>query len=115
MLQEPIKPSCIDLCLTNAPKKFQSSCVVETGLSDFHKMTVVINKSTFEKIAHKVVHYRDYRNYSKLNFTSDLIDKLEQEKFGDENLIKYVNLFREVLNKHAPKKQKSLRGNHSPL
>ena len=31
------KPSCIDFILTNCPKSFQTSCVIETGLSDFHK------------------------------------------------------------------------------
>ena len=34
------KPSCIDLILTNRPKSFQSTCVIETELSDFHRMTV---------------------------------------------------------------------------
>ena len=38
--------SCIDLILTNNPKCFRSSCVVETGLSDFHRMTVTVMKIT---------------------------------------------------------------------
>ena len=33
-------PSCIDLILTNHPKCFQNSDVYETGLSDFHKLTL---------------------------------------------------------------------------
>ena len=32
-------PSCIDLTLTNKPRSFQSTFVIETGLSDFHRMT----------------------------------------------------------------------------
>ena len=32
-------PSCIDLILTNMPKSFQNPMVIETGLSDFHKLT----------------------------------------------------------------------------
>ena len=39
------KPSCIDLLITNRPKSFQGSSVVETALLDFHKMTVM--KTTF--------------------------------------------------------------------
>ena len=35
MLKSPINPTCIDLILTNAPQKFQSTCALETGLSDF--------------------------------------------------------------------------------
>ena len=33
------KPSCIDLIITNRTKCFQNSVTLETGLSDFHKMT----------------------------------------------------------------------------
>ena len=33
-------PTCIDLILTNAPRKFQSTCLLETGLSDLYLMTV---------------------------------------------------------------------------
>ena len=36
--KNPNKPSSINLIITNRPKSFQSSLVVETGLSDFHKM-----------------------------------------------------------------------------
>ena len=32
------RPSCIDLTVTKKPKCFQNSVVIETGLSDFHKM-----------------------------------------------------------------------------
>ena len=31
-------PSCIGLILTNSPCSFQGSCVVETGLFEFHRM-----------------------------------------------------------------------------
>ena len=33
--KNPPNPSCIDLILTNSPLSFQSSGVIETGLSDF--------------------------------------------------------------------------------
>ena len=42
-------PSCIDLILTNRSKSFQNTVVVETGLSDFHKMTITIMKTYFKK------------------------------------------------------------------
>ena len=38
--KNPDKPTCTDLILTNCPRSFQNSCVIETGLSDFHKMIV---------------------------------------------------------------------------
>ena len=48
--KNPNKPSCIDLVLTNKPRSFQHSCVIETGLSDFQKMTVTVMKTFFEKL-----------------------------------------------------------------
>ena len=41
-------PSCIDLILTNKPRSFQSTSVMETGLSDFHRLTVTVMKAKFE-------------------------------------------------------------------
>ena len=48
--KNPIKPSCIDLMLTNFPRMFQSTCVIESGLSHFHLMTVTVLKKTFKKV-----------------------------------------------------------------
>ena len=39
MLKSPIIPTCINLILTNRAHSFQSICVLETGLSDFHLMS----------------------------------------------------------------------------
>ena len=47
--KNPVKSSCIDLMLTNIPHMFQSTCVIETGLSDFHLMTVTVLRKTFKK------------------------------------------------------------------
>ena len=33
-------PSCIYLILTQKPRSFQTKCVIDTGLSDFHRMTI---------------------------------------------------------------------------
>ena len=43
--KNPESPSCIDLILTNNPYSFQNSWVIETGLSDFHKMIVSVTKT----------------------------------------------------------------------
>ena len=48
--KNPDKPSCIDFILTNVPRIFQSTCVIETGLSDFHLMTVTVMGKTFKKV-----------------------------------------------------------------
>ena len=61
--KNPQNPSCIDLILTNNPYSLQNSCTIETGLSDFHKMTVTVMKTTYEKLKPRITNYRDYKNF----------------------------------------------------
>ena len=53
--KNPSKPTCIDLILTNRPKFFQNTNVIEMGLSDFHKMVVTIMKTSFRKLKPKII------------------------------------------------------------
>ena len=53
-------PCCIGIILTNSPLSFQSSGVIETGLSDFHKMIVTVTITTFQKLDPKIIHYSKY-------------------------------------------------------
>ena len=40
--KNPSHPKCIDLILTNVPQSFQTTCVAEAGLLDFHLMTLTV-------------------------------------------------------------------------
>ena len=44
----------INVMLTNSPNSFQNSCAIETGLSDFHKITVIILKIKLEKLKPRI-------------------------------------------------------------
>ena len=60
--KNPQNPSCIDLILANtanSPHNFKNSCVIVTGLSDFHMMTLTVMK-IYEKLKPRIVNYRDY-------------------------------------------------------
>ena len=59
--KNPAHPSCIDLILTNFPKSFQNSMAIETGLSDFHKMTITVMKSHYKKLKPNIITYRKVR------------------------------------------------------
>ena len=50
--------SSIDLILTNNPKSFQRPCAVKTGLSNFHRMTVTVMKTSFKKFQPRIIHLR---------------------------------------------------------
>ena len=56
--KNPSKSTCIDLILTNRPKFFQNTTVIETGLFDFHEMVVTIMKTSFRKLKPKIINYR---------------------------------------------------------
>ena len=114
----PDKPSCIDLILTNRPKSFQSTCVIETGLSDFYRMTVTVLKMHFRKLPPKVITYRNFSNYDNANFINSLNDihnkhENQEHLFNDPDC--FYKLCAEVLNRHAPQKKKHVRGNNKPF
>ena len=116
--KNPEKPSCIDLILANRPKSFQSTCVIETELSDFHRMTVSLLKMHFRKLPPRSISYRDFSNYHNANFINSLTEVL----FEVENMELFVKdpdcfykVCTEVLNQHAPRKKKYVRGNNKPF
>ena len=43
--KNPKHPSCIDLMLTNMSKSFISTQVLDTGLSDHHKMCITVSRA----------------------------------------------------------------------
>ena len=69
-------PSCIDLFITNSPNNFHSTSTITTGLSDFHKMVVMVLKATFTKSKSKVIAYRDFKLFNEEKFKADQINSL---------------------------------------
>ena len=66
--KNPKNPSCIDLILTSKPRSFQTKCVIETGLSDFHRMTISVLKMHFRKLPPKIISYRDFKKFDNERF-----------------------------------------------
>ena len=108
-------PKCYDLILTNCKHHFQNTVAVTTGFSDFHKMTVTVLKTEFVKSDPIQVNYRNYNNYSTLEFGKDLMSKLNSDATSTENYNNFQNILRDVLERHAPLKKKYLRANNSPF
>ena len=48
-LKNPYNPSCIDLFLTNCPRSFHNTLTIETGISDFHKMVIMVMNVSYKK------------------------------------------------------------------
>ena len=66
------KPSCIDLIITNRPKSFKNYMVIETGLSDFHKMCFTVMKMYHSKQKPSIIHYRKFKDFNNDAFIKDL-------------------------------------------
>ena len=74
-------------------------------------MTVL--KTYFQKQAPKIILYRDYKHFDENTFRSQLnecIDTIKKDELNYENLEK---ICLELLNRHAPLKEKSIRANHA--
>ena len=48
-------PSCINLLLTNPPRSFQNTVIIETGISDFHEMGITVMKVFHKKRERKII------------------------------------------------------------
>ena len=59
----------------------QSKCVLETGLSDFHLMTVTVMRKIIMKMRPRVINYRSYKCFSNETFRVFLINNLSNEVF----------------------------------
>ena len=97
------KPACIDLILTNQPTLFQHKAVLETGVSDFHLLTVTKFKMRFQKYKRHFITYQNCKNYD-----NDVVrSKIQTFCSLDET---DLGLFNESIfcsfNKHAPVRKK---------
>ena len=68
-------PTYIDHILTNRPKSFHSSTVFEAGLSDFHKLTLVVLKLFQTKNKPKIIQYQDFNHFDNASFRTDLLQE----------------------------------------
>ena len=102
--KNPDNPSCIDLFLTNCSRSFQDTQVIETGLSDFHKMNLTVLRMFFTK--YETIFYRNYRTFDNLEFKETLNRELMKH---DLNNIDYENFHDKIVlsifNAHAPLKK----------
>ena len=96
--KNPSNPVCIDLILTNVPRSFQSTYVVENHLP-------------------KTINYRSYQNFSNEKYGETLINNLSQDNFlnNDDGFQRFCHISLDALNKHAPRKFKHARGNQMPF
>ena len=107
------KLSCIDLVLTNRKKQFMPFALIETGVSDFHKMVVTVLISYFGKREAKIIKYRSNRNFCNDRFRQQLLEELNKSFINVSDLAKFNACVLKFLNKEAPIKKKFIRANEA--
>ena len=106
--------TCIDLILTNKKHNFVHSDTFETGLSDFHELVYTTFKSGFSKLPPKKISYRSFKNFDEKEFRDEVVHLLENP-FRPKVFTNFYSIVVSTLNKHAPCKEKILRGNNKPF
>ena len=104
-------PSCIDVILTNKKSSFQNSMVVETGLSDFHKMTVTVMKKLFKKKDPIKIVYHDKRKFDAVKFRDKI--RIWIANKGKMSVDDLQGILADTYLEDAPLKTKILRGNNA--
>ena len=103
-------PSCIDLFITNSYRSFQHTTTVTTGLSDFHKMTVTVLKTTYPKAEPKIISYRTPYTSSELEHVlKENIDLMEEKTYEC-----FENTVKKSIDTVSSVKYRTLRPNEKP-
>ena len=110
------KGSLIDIVLTNKPRSFHKAQRFVTSISDFHKLVATVLRYCYKKLPSKNILYRNVKRFEKSTLLRDLGSWLIQGELYNTCQGSYNNLmqiFSEVLDYHAPVKQKAVRGNQT--
>ena len=90
---------------------------IESGLSDFHKMTTTMMRCTYTRQEPVTITYKDYNKFNKEKFISEFrAKKLKFKSHTVSTNAAYNNLretIKEMLSVHAPIKQRLIRGNQA--
>ena len=78
-----------------------------TGFSDHHHMIYTILKTEFEKFEPKKLIYRNFKQFDSEQFKFDICNSMSAVRTHAA----FENNFVSILDKHAPRKTKILRGN----
>ena len=104
------------MLLTNRPRSFHHTSSIEISMSDCHKLILSLFRSFFKEIPAKTIEYCNYSKFSPEAF----LHKLDQElKKGiiynsqDKQYDLFSDIFRTILDHHAPLKTKTIRGNQA--
>ena len=92
-------------------RRSEDTCTIETGLSDFHKLFVIVLKLYFHKQKTNIQTFQDYIRFQNDLLRSELDYELSKLDVYNLEFEHVFNIFDEVLNKHTRTKKTFLRAN----
>ena len=101
--------SSIDVLITNSKFAFMKTNSFETGLSDHHMICTIL-KTKFEKFEPKKLIYCSFKQFDSDHFKLDTCISMSAVRTHTA----FESNFVSILEKHDPKKTKTLRGNQKP-
>ena len=104
--------TCIDLIISNKKHSLLNTGTVDTGLSDHHYLIYTMIRTQYVKLPPKLISYRSYKKFNDDTFLSDLQLQLSSDLHYTYS--QFENIFKNILDKHAPLKTKFLRANNKP-
>lgn len=85
--------------MTNRPKPFNESEAIETGLSDFCKISLTVMKVFYIKQKPKFIHYKNYKDFSNEDFMHEL--EITLSSFFQISFWTFKSTADNIIQKHA--------------
>lgn len=85
--------------MTNRPKSFNESEAIETGLSDFCKISLTVMKVFYIKQKPKFIHYKNYKDFSNEDFMREL--EITLSSFFQISFWTFKSTADNIIQKHA--------------
>ena len=82
---------------------------METDLSNFHRMTIMVKKASFRKLKPKVMRYRNYKLFCNESYRNELAVELSKQKSKKNKTKKQKNFEEKLLGKFLEGLQQSIR------
>ena len=81
--------------LTNRQRSFHNISLIETGLSNCHKMIVSVFRAFFKRLPAKVIEYRNYKTFDHNQFLRNLDRELIKSNSYNDEYMTYLHQFSE--------------------
>ena len=78
-------------------------------------MVVAVTKTLFQKKQPILIKYRNYKHFDQEIFHAELVKNLNETNDSPVTYDVFKDIFMNLLNLHAPIKEKAIRGNNGPF